>query len=152
MIRTLFLSVLLFVFIGYHFFQKIHVVEVKKVLTIPIKSSFYPYAYTIFNSEEQFRNFLNFTQETKQYGKFISERSNYKFDFSKNRYCIVYGRELKYLYWSYKSTLLEDPTPSWEKDYRIPLFTLYKKRNLKNQFVFIYALEKNDCFRGVFYE
>lgn len=108
---------------------------------------FYPNAYEFFHSKESIERYFNRNDNTRKY---LKEIQNIDFDFKKYSYLIIYGRKIKKLYHSYKTSYFNDLSPSYSRPMNKKLiFIEYEDNNLDNG-VFIYRVDKNSSLRGFY--
>jgi hypothetical protein len=144
----LFLSVIIAgVTVSYFFLHK-NYIQSELICEIPNPSNdFYPDAYEFFHSKKEIDNFLARTQETRSYKNHINK---VKFNFNNFSYFVVYGREVKEIYYSYKSTFFDDMSPTYARPKgKIPVFINYKNKGSRNG-VFIYRIERDNRLRGFY--
>lgn len=108
---------------------------------------FYPGAYEFFHSKEDIHSYFNRTTETKGYG--IKSR-NIVFDFENYSYVIFYGRRVKNMYYSYKTTFFDDISPSYARPKnKIIVFVEYEN-DKSEKGIFIYKVKKDIRLRGFY--
>ena len=131
----------------YFFFYK-NYLQSELICEIPNPSNvFYPDAYKFFHSKNEIDRFLELNQTTKSYKNYINKT---EFDFNNFSYFIVYGREVKNIYYSHKSTFFDDKSESYARPKgKIPVFINYKNERSRNG-VFIYRIEKDNRLRGFY--
>ena len=111
---------------------------------IPETSEFYPFAHVIFHNKKKLESFFKMTEETRVYKSKIQD--NIKFDFENYSYIIVYGRTVKKMWYSYKETLFDDPSPSYNRSWKKQVvFVEYNDKNSGQ--VYIYQIPKDDKLR-----
>lgn len=140
------LIVMVFTLLGYLFFNKKHI-EHELLFKIPNSDNkFYPNAYEFFHSKESITRYFNRNDKTREYQKTCQ---NIDFDFNKNSYVIVYGKKVKKMYHSYKTSLINDISPSYSKPKDKTLIIIEYDKD-SDEGVFIYRIEKNTNFRGFY--
>lgn len=139
------------VFGSYFFFRKKHLdYELAYKLPNVRNGEFYPDAYVFFHNQKSIDRFFELTDETKKLKKFIPPETI--FDFDNYSYCIFYGRKIKSMYYSYKTTYFDDPSPSYESCRRYGykcVFVTYDKptSNIDNA-IYIYRVKKDEKLSG----
>lgn len=146
-------SVILLIVVGvlilvtYVFFHK-NYLQFDLVYKIPNSDkNFYPNGYEFFHSKKEIENYLGRNKRTKD----LREKfQTLDFDFNNYSYGIFYGRKVKSIYYSYKSTFLNDLSPSYAKPKgKVIVFIEYESSN-KEKGVFIYKTKRNDKLRGFY--
>lgn len=145
--KTIYIIIIIvFTLLGYLFFNKKYI-EYELVCKIPNSDNkFYPDAYEFFHSKENLTRYFNRNDRTKEYGKTCQ---NIDFDFSKNSYVIVYGKKVKKMFHSYKTSLFNDISPSYSKPQGKTLIIIEYDED-SDEGVFIYRIEKKSKFRGFY--
>lgn len=145
--KSIFILGLLFVVIVIHLFYQKHYIAYGACYKIPnIHCEFYRDAYVFFHSDDQLRRFFKINSNTQEYGRNLK---HIEFDFTKYSYLIVYGAKVDKMYYSYKTTMFNDPSPSYAKARRYGkkcVFIDYSKKVDKG--VYIYRMEKDTLLRG----
>ncbi len=146
--RTMIYSIIIILFTVfiYIFFHKKYV-KCELLLNIPHSDEeFYPNAYEFFHSKEDMERYFHRNDRTRKYEK---ECEKIEFDFDKNTYVFVYGKKIKNMFYSYKTSFFNDTSPSYSKPKNKTLiFIDYEDNNDKG--VFIYKLDKNPNLRGFY--
>lgn len=129
-------------------FCKKHYVKYDTYYKVPnVSSAFYPDAYVFFHSADKLRRFFNICDDTRDIGK---NSQQIDFDFEKYSYVIVFGARIDNMYYSCKTTLFNDPSPSYAKARRFGdkcVFINYKEKPIDSG-VFFYRVKKNPSLRG----
>lgn len=135
------------ILVTYVFFHK-NYLQFDLVYKIPNSDKdFYPNGYEFFHSKKELDNYINRNERTKSLGK---RMKGLDFDFNNYSYSVFYGRKIKLIYHSYKSTFLDDLSPSYAKPKgKIVVFVEYESDN-KEKGVFIYKTKKNSKLRGFY--
>lgn len=133
--------------VSYFFLHK-NYIKSELICEIPNTSNvFHPDAYEFFHSKNEIDRFLELNQTTKSYKNYINKT---EFDFNDFSYFIVYGREVKEIYYSYKSTFFDDQSPTYARPGgKIPVFINYKNKGSRNG-VFIYRIKRDKRLRGFY--
>ena len=108
---------------------------------------FYPNGYEFFHSKKELDNYVNRNKRTKTLGQKLLTLN---FDFDKYSYCVFYGRKVKKLYHSYKSTLLDDLSASYIKYNKKTLVFVEYEKDDNEKGIFIYKIKKNTKLRGFY--
>ncbi len=146
-------SVILLVIIGmlilltYVFFRK-NYLQCDLFYEIPNSDKdFYPNGYEFFHSKKEIDNYINRNKRTKDLREKLQMLD---FDFKNYSYCVFYGRKAKKIYHSYKTTLLDDLSPSYAKPNGKTLVFVEYEDDDKGKGVFIYKTKKNIKLRGFY--
>ncbi|TPD73741.1 hypothetical protein [Flavobacterium microcysteis] len=133
--------------VTYFFFYK-NYLQPELICEIPDPdNTFRPDGYEFFHSKNEIDRYLELNQTTKSYKNYINKTD---FNFNNFSYFIVYGREVKNIYYSYKSTFFDDKSESYARpNGKIPVFINYKNEGSRNG-VFIYRIERDDRLRGFY--
>lgn len=111
-----------------------------------LKENFEPNAYEFFHSKEEIISFFKRNKETR---KIENNCGNIKFDFENYSYCIFFGGRVKQMYYSYKTTLCNDISPSYARPSGKKVVFVEYEGNKKNT-VFIYRIKKDNSLRGFY--
>jgi hypothetical protein len=137
---------------GSYFFFKKNYLDYELTCKLPNvrNGEFYPDAYVFFHNKKSIDSFFELTEETKNLKKNIPEGTI--FDFNNYSYCIFYGRKVKSMYYSYKTTYFDDPSPSYASSRRYGnkcVFVTYDKptSNIDNA-IYIYRVKRDDKLSG----
>ena len=103
---------------------------------------FYPDGYRVFHTEKDFFESATYLYDGKDIAKVM------KLDFSKYSYVIVQGAKVKRMYFSLKSTLLDDKSPSWAQARREWKLCLFIEYQTPDNDMYIYQIDKNSHLRG----
>lgn len=147
--KTIVYSVLILISIilVYIFFHKSSI-NYELLIKIPKSDKeFYPNAYEFFHSKESIEKYFNRNNKTKEYQK---EVQDIDFDFKKHSYLIVYGKKIKNLYHSYKTSYFNDLSPSYSKPRNKTLIFVEYEENNSDTGVFIYIVDKDSNLRGFY--
>lgn len=135
--------------ISIYWFSKKHYPAFEIYFKIPnVESDLYPGAYVFFNSNAQLTSFFNMNKDTRIYGENCKD---VKFDFDNYTYVIVYGAKIESMYYSYKTTFFNDPSPSYAKARRYGkkcVFIDYNKASKAEKGVYFYRLKRDTLLRG----
>jgi len=102
---------------------------------------FYPDGYSVFHSEEDFLKSALYLYD----GEDIMNVMN--MDFSKYSYVMVQGAKIERMYYSIKSTLFDDKSPSWAKAYKHRKLCLFIEYKTPDNYMYIYQIDKNTRLR-----
>lgn len=137
----------IFVLLTYLFFHK-NYLQFDLFYKIPNSAKdFYPNGYEFFHSKKELDNYVNRNKRTKTLGQKLLTLN---FDFDKYSYCVFYGRKVKKLYHSYKSTLLDDLSASYIKYNKKTLVFVEYEKDDNEKGIFIYKIKKNTKLRGFY--
>jgi len=132
-----------------HSFYKKNFLEVNRYYKIPnVESNYYPGAYVFFHSNDKLRQFFEMNESTRTYRE---NSKNINFDFENYSYLIVYGAKIESIYYSFKTTYFNDPSPSYAKAKRFGkkcVFINYDKASEDEKGVYFYRLRKDTTLRG----
>lgn len=85
--------------------------EFELICSADIRDDFYPDAYVVINSEKKKRDYFTTNKDTKTLASICID----KIDVSKYSYVVVYGRKVKRMYYSYKTTFFNDKSDYYVK-------------------------------------
>jgi hypothetical protein len=150
------IPILLFIFlsvvvVGVFFFQKKHLDFTLMAMLRNSNEVFYPLAYEFFHSEKAYNSFFERNSDTRRMKAYFPTSEN--LDFNSYSYCIFFGRRVSDLYYSGKTTYLEDPSPSyascqrWGKKFVVVKYNDSQDNDSKG--VFLYSVAKDSKLRGV---
>lgn len=122
--------------VGYAFCYQINV-KVYSYKKIEQSDGFYPDAYRVFHTEKEFRE----SAVCLYHGKKILQAIDMNFE--KYSYVIVYGAKVERMYYSFKTTIFDNVSPSWAKPFRHGKFCLFLKYQHPDNNIYIYQIEKN---------
>lgn len=99
----------------------------------------YSCTYKLINGQKEMESYLNLLTVSEK----CMYSNNLDLDFSKYTYVIVQGAKLKRMYWSFKRTLFDDPSPAYAKAYREGKKSLFVQYNTPDGGIYIYRINKN---------
>jgi len=146
------LTTLLISCFGIYFFYKKVYLDFEIVCEFPNirNGEFYPDAYVFFHSQQSIDNFFELISETRKIKSFIPKEI--VFDFTNYSYCIFYGRKVENMYYSYKTTYFDDPSPSYascRKYGKKCVFVKYFDQRLDSaNGIFLYRVNKDEKLSG----
>jgi hypothetical protein len=71
------------------------------------------------------------------------------FDFKRHSYCFVFGRKVTAMWHSWKESMFDDPTPSYDRNPAfIPVFVAHALDTASFGPVYIYELPRDPRLRG----
>ncbi|VBB45382.1 hypothetical protein TRIP_D300212 [uncultured Paludibacter sp.] len=127
------------------FFKK-HYVSYNSYYKIPnVERDFYSGAYVFFHSKNELKSFFDLNDETH---KFMENSKYINFNFSKYSYLIVYGAKIDKMYYSYKTTWFDDPSPSYAKARRFGKKCVFIKYRKVDKAVYFYQIKKDTLLTG----
>lgn len=113
---------------------------------------FYPLAYEFFHSQNAYDSFFKRNSETKDLKKYFPKSAD--LDFNNYSYCIFFGKSLNDLYFSYKATYFDDPSPSYascrSQGKKFVVATYKDTIQNDEKGIFLYKVNKDDKLRGVY--
>ena len=149
--KIIIIFVILFSSIGFYIFFQKNYLDFKIVSnTTNSNEPFSPMAYEFFHSEKSYDSFFERTVWTKNI------KSNFpnvgKLDFENYSYCIFFGKSVKSLYYSYKTTYFDDPSPSYASARRYGkkcVFVVYEdEASDDKKGVYLYRVKRDNKLRG----
>lgn len=112
---------------------------------------FYPMAYEFFHSKNAYDSFFTRNSNTIKLKTAFPNSSN--LDFENYSYCIFFGKSLNSLYYSYKTTYYDDPSPSYascKRNGKKFVQAVYNDTNQNNtKGIFLYKVNKDEKLSGV---
>lgn len=102
---------------------------------------FYPDAYAIFHSENEFQKSAVY----ENHGNKIIHAIN--LDFKQYSYVIVYGAKVKRMYYSVKSTIFDDKSPYYCSAVRNKMLCLFIEYQVPDNYMYIYQIDKNNMLK-----
>lgn len=133
---------------SYLFFNKTYIDFEQVCILNKDSTEYYPDAYRFFHTSEELTDFFNMNSNTRELKKQLP--SELKFDFDKYSYCIVYGNKVEKMFYSIKTTMFNDISPSYSSCRRYGkkcVFIKYKN-NAKVGNTYIYKINHNPKLRG----
>lgn len=110
------------------------------------RGTFYPDAYVVIKSEAINKDFFSTNAATKELAAVCID----KVDVSKYSYVVVYDKQVKRMYYSYKTTFFDDKSASYVKRWGVDvLFVEYADAPAEGG-AFIYRIDKNETLRGFY--
>lgn len=103
---------------------------------------FYPNGYTVFHTQKEYLESATYMYDGADIDKVM------KMDYSKYDYVMVQGAKVKRMYYSIKSTLLDDKSPDWAKARRFFRWCLFIEYQSPDNYMYIYQIDKNSRLRG----
>lgn len=146
-IATIF--VIITISLSYIFFKK-HYISYSAYYRLSFcQTEFYPLAYRFINSEQELIKLLALKDNGRNKETRIrSVLSSIDFDFNNHTYLIVYGAPVKDMYYSIKTTLFDDISPSYASARRYGKQCVFINYSLPTGYCYIYELEKNTDITG----
>ena len=93
-----------------------HYIKYSACYKLPIpKTPFYPDAYKFVNTKEEFLSNMKLINKAIKVEAIIDTN---KLDFNNHTYLFVFGAPIKKMYYSFKTTLFDDKSPSYAKAIR----------------------------------
>lgn len=137
---------------GSYFFFKKNYLDYELVSQIPNSNEeFHPMAYEFFHSKNAYESFFARNTNTIKLKTVFPNSSN--LDFENYSYCIFFGKSLNSLYYSYKTTYYDDPSPSYASCRRKGkkfVQAIYNETNQNNdKGIFLYKVKKDEGLSGV---
>lgn len=105
---------------------------------------FYPDGYRVFHTEKEYLESATYMYNGADINQVM------KMDYSKYDYVLVQGAKVKKMYYSIKSTLLDDKSPDWAKARRFFDWCLFIEYQTPDSNMYIYQIDKNARLRGFF--
>lgn len=102
---------------------------------------FYPDGYSVYHTEEDFLKSALYLYDGEDIMKVMN------MDFSKYSYVMVQGAKVDRMYYSIKSTLFDDKSPSWAKAYKYRKLCLFIEYKTPDNYMYIYQIDKNTRLR-----
>lgn len=135
----------------YIFFKKDHLNFELISKVSKTNEEFRPFAYRFFHSQNDYDNFLNINSNTIKLKSDLPKAKD--LDFENYSYCIFFGKGLSDLYYSYKTTYYDDPSPSYASCARYGkkyVVVIYKNlTSNKDNGIFLYKVKRDVKLRGV---
>lgn len=101
-----------------------HYIKYSACYKLPIpKTPFYPDAYKFVNTKEEFLSNMKLINKAIKVEAIIDTN---KLDFNNHTYLFVFGAPIKKMYYSFKTTLFDDKSPSYAKAIRHKKMCIYK--------------------------
>lgn len=135
---------LIVLFVGFFHQFDVSYSDCKKIKRIDVRGEgFFPDGYSVYHTEKQF-----FESALYEYdgGDIMKVMKNMNFD--KYSYVMVQGAKVKRMYYSIKSTLLDDKSPDWAKARRYWKWCLFVEYQTPDNYMYIYQIDKNTRLRG----
>ena len=110
------------------------------------RDAFYPDAYVVIKSEAIKKDFFSTNQETKRLASLCID----KIDVRKYGYVVVYGKKVKRMYYSYKTTFCDDKSASYIKRWGADVIFIEYEDAPAEGSTFIYRIDKNEKLRGFY--
>lgn len=108
------------------------------------EDDFYPDAYVVFHSEMQLKQSAAYRFHADEIEKAMSG----KFDFFKYSYVIVYGAKIERMYYSFKSTIFDDKSPSYASARRFHKQCLFIEYKEPDGHIYMYQIDRNPELMG----
>lgn len=131
---------LLFLFYSKHYIRYSACYKIKT-----LKTPFYPDAYCFINSKDKFDLCVTPHDNAFDETKFIEY---YKIDFNRYTYVIVYGAPIKNMYYSLKTTLWDDDSPSYDRAIRYNKKFVVINYEHPTGYIYLYRIKKDLSLRG----
>jgi hypothetical protein len=112
------------------------------------RTEFNPNAYVVFHTQKQLDSFFEMNSNTTYLKTQLP--SELIFDFKNYSYCIVYGKQVKNMCYSYKTTLFDDISPSYAScwKYRKKCVFIEYDTNKTGKGTYLYKLKHDSKLRG----
>ena len=110
-----------------------------------LKTCYYPDAYRFINTKEDFEIYVELLNNTIDVKKIIDSN---KLDFNKYTYVIVFGAPIKEMYYSLKTTILDDKSPSYAKAIKHKKKCVFIKYAPPTGDIYIYRIKKDLSLTG----
>ena len=135
-------------FLVYRFFHKTYI-SFELVYKVPDSSKeFRPLGYEFFHTKQELESYFRRNDRTKELKEKLSDIA---FDFDQYSYCIFYGREVTSMSYSYKTTYVDDITPTYARPKgKVPVFVTYNEDSNSRKGVFLYKVNKDNKLRGFY--
>lgn len=110
-----------------------------------LKTPYYPDAYRFINTKEVFEVCIESVDNTIDVKKFIESN---KIDFRRYSYVMVFGAPVKDMYYSLKTTIFDDKSPSYAKAIKYKKKCAFIKYAHPTGYVYIYQIKKDLSLTG----
>lgn len=138
---TSFTLTLIILFVGFFHQFEVGYSDYKRIKPVG-GEGFYPSGYSVYHTEKEFLGSALYFYD----GKEITQAMD--MDFSKYSYVMVQGAKVKRMYYSIKSTLFDDESPSYAKARRFWKWCLFIEYQEPDKYMYIYQIDKNTRLRG----
>lgn len=139
---SFFLTLIVLFVVFFHQFE-VGYSDCVKIKPIDVRGEgFYPDGYSVYHTEKEFLESALY----EYHGTDITKVTN--LDFNKYSYVMVQGAKVKRMYYSIKSTLLDDKSPDYAKSRRFLKICLFIEYQTPDGYMYIYQIDKNTRLRG----
>ncbi len=112
---------------------------------VTLKTPFYPDAYRFINTKEDFEIYIGLMDNTIDVKSFIDYN---KIDFKRYTYIMVFGAPVEEMYYSLKTTIFDDKSPSYAKAMRFKKKCVLIKYAPPTGYIYIYRIKKDLSLTG----
>ena len=123
-----------------------HYIKYSACYKLPIpKTPFYPDAYKFANTKEEFLSNMKLINNAIKVEAIIDTN---KLDFNNHTYLFVFGAPIKKMYYSFKTTLFDDKSPSYAKAIRHKKKCVFINYNIPTGYTYLYEIKKDETLTG----
>ena len=123
-----------------------HYIKYSACYKLPIpKTPFYPDAYKFANTKEEFLSNVKLINNAIKVEAIIDTN---KLDFNHHTYLFVFGASIKNMYYSFKTTLFDDKSPSYAKAIRHKKKCVFINYNIPTGYTYLYEIKKDETLTG----
>lgn len=123
-----------------------HYIKYSACYKLPIpKTPFYPDAYKFVNTKEEFSSNMKLINNAIKVEAIIDTN---KLDFNNHTYLFVFGAPIKKMYYSFKTTLFDDKSPSYAKAIRHKKKCVFINYNIPTGYTYLYEIKKDETLTG----
>ena len=124
-----------------------HYIKYSACYKLPIpKTPFYPDAYKFANTKEEFLSNMKLINNAIKVEAIIDTN---KLDFNNHTYLFVFGAPIKKMYYSFKTTLFDDKSPSYAKAIRHKKKCVFINYNIPTGYTYLYEIKKDGQLSGL---
>ena len=109
------------------------------------KTPFYPDAYKLINTKEELLSNIKLINNVIKEESVIDIN---KLDFYNHTYLLVFGAPIKNMYYSFKTTLFDDKSPSYAKAIRHNKKCVFINYNVPTGYTYLYEIAKDETLTG----
>ena len=110
-----------------------------------LKTPYYPDAYRFINTKEDLEVCIESVNDTVDVKNFIESN---KIDFRRYSYVMVFGAPIKEMYYSLKTTIFDDKSPSYAKAIKYNKKCVFIKYAHPTGYIYIYRIKKDLSLTG----
>ena len=123
-----------------------HYIKYSACYKLPIpKTPFYPDAYKFVNTKEEFLSNMKLINNATKVEAIIDTN---KLDFNNHTYLFVFGAPIKKMYYSFKTTLFDDKSPSYTKAIRHKKKCVFINYKIPTGYTYLYEIKKDETLTG----